>query len=291
MRVRRLPGNPVVAPDMDARMGSNVNGPSLIRVPDWVDRPRGGYYLYFASHDGRYIRLAYADSIEGPWRTHEPGTLGMGQTIFGSHIASPDVHVDDERREIRMYFHGCCLPDPPWQFTCVATSGDGIEFEAREELLGASYWRVFEHGEWYYALEMPGRFRRSREPNMNFEEGPLLFTKDMRHSAVMLRGSTLHVFWSNAGDRPERILHCTIDLRPDWTEWRASDAVTLLEPETDYEGEDLPLEASERGAAPGRARQLRDPSIYEEGGRTYLLYSVAGEHGIAIAEIAEGDRD
>ena len=30
---------------------------------------------------------------------------------------------------------------------------------------------------------------------------------------------------------------------------------------------------------------LRDPAIYEEGGRVYLLYSVAGEGGIATAEL------
>jgi hypothetical protein len=34
-----------------------------------------------------------------------------------------------------------------------------------------------------------------------------------------------------------------------------------------------------------RVRQLRDPALFEEEGRTYLLYSVAGESGIAIAEI------
>jgi hypothetical protein len=31
-------------------------------------------------------------------------------------------------------------------------------------------------------------------------------------------------------------------------------------------------------------RQLRDPAIFEEDGRRYLLYSVAGEQGIAIGE-------
>jgi hypothetical protein len=31
--------------------------------------------------------------------------------------------------------------------------------------------------------------------------------------------------------------------------------------------------------------QLRDPAIFEEDGRTYLLYAVAGESGIAIAEL------
>ena len=33
-------------------------------------------------------------------------------------------------------------------------------------------------------------------------------------------------------------------------------------------------------------RQLRDPYIYKDGGKTYLLYAVAGETGIAIAEVS-----
>jgi hypothetical protein len=36
-----------------------------------------------------------------------------------------------------------------------------------------------------------------------------------------------------------------------------------------------------------RVRQLRDPAIHQEGGKTYLLYCVAGESGIAIAEYRE----
>jgi len=34
-----------------------------------------------------------------------------------------------------------------------------------------------------------------------------------------------------------------------------------------------------------QVRQLRDPALLETDGRTYLLYSVAGESGIAIAEL------
>jgi hypothetical protein len=30
---------------------------------------------------------------------------------------------------------------------------------------------------------------------------------------------------------------------------------------------------------------LRDPAIYEEAGRVYLLYSACGEQGIALAEV------
>ena len=59
----------------------------------------------------------------------------------------------------------------------------------------------------------------------------------------------------------------------------------MVRPETDYEGATLTLEPSERGAVVGPVRQLRDPAIFEENGKTYLLYSVAGENGIAIAEL------
>jgi hypothetical protein len=31
--------------------------------------------------------------------------------------------------------------------------------------------------------------------------------------------------------------------------------------------------------------ELRDPAIYEEDGRLYLLYAAAGEQAIAIAEL------
>jgi hypothetical protein len=32
-------------------------------------------------------------------------------------------------------------------------------------------------------------------------------------------------------------------------------------------------------------RELRDPAVFTEAGRSYLLYSIAGEAGIAAAEI------
>src|SRR3954466_8797447 len=105
MKVSRFPENPIIRPNMDSRMGDNINGPSLIKVPDWIERPLGRYYLYFAHHDGRYIRLAFADALEGPWRTHEDGVLPLADSFFLGHVASPDVHVDDQSRRIRMYFH------------------------------------------------------------------------------------------------------------------------------------------------------------------------------------------
>ncbi len=283
MKALRFADNPIIRPNMDAHMGSNINGPSLIRVPEWVERPLGRYYLYFAHHKGTYIRLAYADKLEGPWRVYEPGVLRLEDSFCIHHVASPDVHIDHDSRRIRMYYHG---PDETGrQISRVAVSEDGLDFTCFPEVLGVSYFRVFRWQDMHYALGMPGIFYRSRDGLRCFEQGPTLFTTNMRHSALRLSGSILLVFYSNVEDCPERILLSTIDLTPDWMNWRASEPVTVIQPKTGYEGADLPPEPSIRGWAPQRVRQLRDPAIYEEDGRTYLLYSIAGESGIAIAEL------
>ncbi len=61
----------------------------------------------------------------------------------------------------------------------------------------------------------------------------------------------------------------------------------VLRPEYDWEGADADLEPSVRSTAYGHVNQLRDPAIYEdaESGRVFLVYAVAGESGIAIAEV------
>lgn len=96
---RRLPGGPIIRPEiLPGREGANLNGPSLIRAPAWLTNRLGTYYLCFAHHGGKYIRLAYADRLEGLWKIHEPGTLHLRDAPgCTGHIASPDVHVDDGR--------------------------------------------------------------------------------------------------------------------------------------------------------------------------------------------------
>jgi len=286
MIIERLAHHPIIRPHMDDRMGDNINGPSLIRVPDWVEQPLGQYYLYFAHHDGSYIRLAYSDELLGPWTTYRDGVLPLPEARFAGHVASPDVHVDHAQRQIHMYYHGSETPSGGGgeQATRVALSEDGLHFTAHPALLGRPYFRVFQWGSYHYALAMPGVFYRSRDGLTNFEEGPTLFTRNMRHTALKVDGQTLSVFYTNAGDCPERILLATIDLTPDWMTWVASEPIVLLEPELAYEGGELPHEPSKRGLVMEPVCQLRDPAIFYEDGRTYLLYAVAGEHGIALAE-------
>ena len=314
LRVERLLDRPIIGPEIHDSIGENIQGPSLIRVPDWIPEPLGRYYLYFADHKGRYIRLAYADDLLGPWSIHAPGSLQIEHSHFLTeppevtpemvaewearrgaklshdiqkeittpHIASPDVHVDDDGQRIVMYFHG--LEGVGAQVSRVATSIDGVDFDAGTQVLGRTYMRIFRHGGMTYALAMPGRLYRSEDGFTDFEQGPLLFNPDMRHSALLLRGDTLWVFWTQVGEVPERILLSSIDLSGDWMGWSETDPVEVLRPEREWEGADAPLEPSVRSTAYGQVNQLRDPAIYEEDGRVFLLYAVAGESGIAIAE-------
>lgn len=322
-QVRRLVDAPMIRPGMEARMGANIQGPSLIAPPDWLPGRLGRYYLYFADHKGGYIRLAYADSLEGPWTVHAPGALQLASSGFpttelaGSdeararltaapptasrappgtpgipsplddarlpHIASPDAHVDHQNRRIVLYYHG--LDRFGFQCSRVATSANGIDFAAPSQPIGPAYMRVFDHHGGKYAMAMPGVFLRSPDGFSPFESGPRLFEPDQRHSALLKRGDTLHVFWTRVGDTPERIYVSAIDLTPDWMSWQAGDPVELIRPERPWEGADLPLEPSYRSAISIPANQLRDPAIFEAAGRTFLLYAVQGEHGIAIAEL------
>ena len=302
----RLDTNPIIKPDMlKGDDGKNINGPSLIKVPDWVKAPLGKYYLYFAHHEGKYIRLAYSDNINGPWKIYEKGTLRIEDCICNfksesfspvKHIASPDIIIDSIKKEFVMYFHcpvysgGSDSLESYPQVTLRATSRNGIDFKPEKEMLGDYYFRVFKWNTQFYAIARLGVFYRSKDGISNFEKGPNPFLKIqnpsmLRHSAVIVRKNVLYVFYSRIGDMPERILLSKIQLKDDWNTWTPSEPQTILEPMFDYEGINEPLKKSLVGISTEPVRELRDPAIFEEKGKTYLLYSVSGELGIAIAEI------
>jgi hypothetical protein len=283
----RFARNPIIRPDMPT-VGNDINGPSLVMAPKWLEHPLGRYYLYFAGHRGTTIRLAYADNLAGPWKIREASVLALADTACKGHIASPDVHIDDAKREIRMYFHGPSKTTSG-QKSYLAVSKDGLQFTASSTILGESYFRVFQWGGAYYAISNGGILHRSKDGVSEFEEGPNLFPMPeghrLRHSAIKMDGDVLTVYYSRIGDNPESIMVSTIRMTADWKQWKLPEGIVVLKPELPWEGADLPLAPSKDGPAPGRVRQLRDPAIYGEGGKVYLLYSVAGESGIAIAEL------
>jgi hypothetical protein len=318
----RLSQNPLITVDTSPSLGGNVNGPTVIRVPDWIDRPLGRYYMYFANHMGEFIRIAYADAVTGPWHLYEPGVLRVRDTAFFrpqpdpketladfyTHVASPEVFVDPERKRLLLWFHGWWTNGERWpadrrearawaakmgygQFTQVAESTDGIHFEVKPPVTRQSYLRIFQHERSFYALSRQGQLARSADPLARFEIGPnpfrgTPFATRVRHVGLLKRGSRLHVFFTAIGDAPERVLMSTIELTSDWTAWRATPPVDVLQPETRYECADLIAAPSEAGDVEGRVRQIRDPFVFEERGQAFLFYSICGEQGIAAATLA-----
>ena len=275
--------------------GGNINGPSLISAPPWISPRLGAYYLYFAHHKGTYIRMAYADSLGGPWRVHEPGTLALRDCAsVMDHVASPDVHVDPIRRKIVMYFHGPAR-DGSGQKTFMAASDDGLRFEAQAEPLGEFYFRLFQHSGERFAMAKGGRLYKAEGSGfvMGPDAFPAIFANpgynkpgSVRHVAVDAVDGKANIYFSRIGDAPERILHAQMDLAGDWASWRAGPAREIARAEAAWEGAAVRVRPSKAGAANKRENQLRDPAIYvDEDGTRYLLYSVAGECGIALGKL------
>lgn len=317
----RFKENPLVTVATSPSLGGNVNGPTVIRVPEWVERPLGRYYMYFANHMGMYVRLAYADTLAGPWRIHEPGVLDVRATAFNrpqpdpkatladfyTHVASPEILVDPDRKRLVMWVHGWWTGGERWpadpvlarawarekgygQFTQAAESADGLTFTVRPAITKQSYLRVFRHEGWIYGMTRLGRLARAKDSEEAFELGPNPFRdgtydNQVRHVGLWRRGSRLHVFFTAIGDAPERVLLSTIDLAGDWTLWRASPATEVLRPESAYECVHLPAAPSEAGDIAVPARQIRDPFVFEEAGRLVLFYTTCGEQGIAAADL------
>jgi len=318
IRVTRFETNPLITTGTPGA-GSNICGPSVIRVPEWVEKPLGAYYMYFARHsssslDGAHIRLAYADSPMGPWKIHKPGTLKRSQlkdverdraagrkVHTKQHIASPDVHVDHEKRRIVLYFHGRYFGHN----TGAATSPDGIHFEDVDVNLGRAYLRVFKHKGQYYGLSQGGPMGKGPKENpftgaalLRKFDGPFKVSDEggidiippegkahVRHLALLHQADRLIVFYSRTGDTPERILASVIELKGDWKTWTASAPVEVLRPEFPYEGSELPLTTSKGGTGRNK-RELRDPCVFvDDDGAAYLYYTIKGECGVAGARL------
>lgn len=303
IQCKRFAGNPLITPESSATLGDNINGPSVIKAPAWLSGAPGPYLMYFAHHKGLSIRLASAPGPGGPWTVYEPGSLALEHLEhlgFAGHVASPDVHIDEENKRLVMFFHaphqGLAGELPPGlitpfgQASGVAFSTDGVTFEPTAGILGPPYMRVWWRARTAYALAVRGLLLRYQ--GQGWPDGGRLFEErtaplgDWRHCAVLVRGDSLYVFFSQyTKDAPERILYAWVDTAGDWEDWVLSEPVELLRPQGEAEGGHLPLRPPEKGLAEEPVHELRDPCIFEDGGRVFLYYSIAGESGIAGAEL------
>jgi len=245
--------------------------------------------------------------------------LDEGIQIRENHIASPDVHVDDDAREIIMYFHS----GSPYRFngrdirdqvTWVNTSDDGLSFrrsDTRPVILGESYMRVFEYDRTLYAFDNSGGPRRAPsfnnpwEPPRNYYNGNTLSNlwerrranlfrdaipeadRRVRHSGIRVSGNNAQIFYSIRGDSPERLFVSNMNLNThSWNEWTSRIPGTeILRAVAGWEGGEIRPRASTGGAATG-VNQLRDPYPFEDDdGSLYLYYSGQGEEAIGVAAL------
>ena len=291
--VTRAPQNPLISPATHPGISNNISMPSVIKAPAALAAANGfgAYWMYFAAHDGHYIRLAHANAVTGPWTLYTPGSLSDTEVApFSNTISSPDVFVLPDGR-IRMYFSTDSYPGSTQQWSGVAESTNGIDFAlASTQNIAKYYLRLFTWSGAQYALQKgwstaPAELGVSPDGIARFDFIKTLSGGSIRHMAVLLDGSTLLVFYSKIGDAPERILLSTIRLDAGApATWELSPPIDVMRPEVAYEGTAYPIAPSVKGPATN-VQQLRDPYVFSDGGKTYLFYGIAGESGIAVAEI------
>ncbi len=320
IRAERVVDRPIIAPDMlPGDEGESINGPSLIRVPDWVPNRLGRYYLYFAHHDGKYIRFAHADELTGPWTIMPDGLLPVAeQQVLRGHIASPEAVIDEETKQVYLFTHGSPQGEGA-QVSTVAVSTDGRTFRDLGRVVGPAYLRVFRHEGAWYALNGSGMLRRAAQIGEPFEPVAKIIGQDIldaldpwlrgepgavppeqrpksgdgryaiRHVGTDVHDGRLYVYFSCLKHRPERIIATVVEMQGSPETWKARGVFEVLQPDRPWEGADLPLAYSRGGSTIkygyNRVRELRDPGVYREGDDAWLLYSTAGEYGLGLARL------
>ncbi len=286
-------------------IGNNINGPSLIKAPNWLPNCLGRYYLYFGHHFGQNIRMAFSNNLTGPWNIYKGGVLHLKETPFTHerpnakqpqwateegvdglypHIASPDVHINTREKSLEMFFHG--LDHDGEQRSLHALSNDGLTWWVQSQRIKQTYLRVFRYKNIKYALGWGGQILRQNSDG-TFELGPWSFgDQGHRHASALVQGDKLHVVWTRIGDAPEQILYSTIDISLPWRDWYATEGQVILKPKFDWEGANLPISNSTVGGLTKQEHALRDPFLFEQNEEIYMLYAGGGETCIGIAKLS-----
>ena len=84
---------PKTIPGLPSDALKNINGPSVVRMPDWVEGKQAALHLYFGHHKGDSIRLGYADRLEGPWKMWPDPILPLAESLFLSDDPSLDTSM------------------------------------------------------------------------------------------------------------------------------------------------------------------------------------------------------
>ena len=270
--------------------GNNINGPSFIKVPEFVCNPLGKYYMYFGHHNGKYIRMAYSEeNIMGPYILFNEGkgVLSLENTPGHGHISSPDVVIDEKNKNFILYYH-CPYKNKNGkspQTTFIAHSKDGLHFESTNIKISFPYFRHFEYKNEIYGIAMNnfvGSILYKHNNGVFIEYGKLL--PKSRHTCGLNYNEKVYIFYSTIGDCPEHIYVCEIDII-EQNNIIVKNKRTLVYPDFEFEHANLSPMPSKYGSEYEKINQLRDPYTYVENELIYLFHTVCGEKGIALCNI------
>lgn len=114
--------------------------PTIIKTEARVKNPLGKYYLYYAPHKHVAISMAYAESLDGPWKEYKHNPVIKGPS-------APDIRWIDEHGKFLMWGHRKNSQTELW------TSKDGLNFAHHSVSIkagnigtrNATYSRVYEY--------------------------------------------------------------------------------------------------------------------------------------------------
>lgn len=312
-------GNPSYSSDLSPIESShnsdekNINGPSVIYWNDPGDSLfSDSYYMFFAHHEGRSIRVARSDSPCGPWDIIKSpkGVAGINNISFfnngennlynngiqdsiDDHVASPDVH--QVNGTLYMYVHGKPGGNGSGQRTLLLSGSSMNNLKAVSSDFGHPYLRHFQVNDYSYALTKNNDgdwgllFQNDDNGYSNNFTKKAKVIDNMRHGAVLVDGERVLLFYSVIGDNPEHIKFVEINTfgEKNPKNWSTSYEQSVLLPQYSWEGAGLNTGKSAGGVSYTDVEQVRDPAIFIDpvDGQVYMYYSVRGEAGIAAAKL------
>ncbi|MEM7015410.1 MAG: hypothetical protein AAF585_28455, partial [Verrucomicrobiota bacterium] len=125
--------------DLEFSPNDDLIHPTIVKTEGRVKNPLGKYYLYHAPHKHIATSMAYADSLDGPWKEYEGNPVVEGPS-------APEIRWMPEHRKFFMWGHRKNGQTELW------TSEDGLNFEydsvsvtaANIGTRNATYNRVYE---------------------------------------------------------------------------------------------------------------------------------------------------
>ncbi len=278
----------------------SICNPCLIKTPTWFKNKLGKYYLYFADHKGKFIKLLYSDHLDKGWKFFNKKILQINtKTKYDAfnHIASPEVYINNNEKKIYMFTHSHSR-SKIGQWTYLSLSKDGLSYISKfDQPLAPFYFRLFKYKKYYYGIVKGGDLWRSKNIDTKYTQCQNLLSKkksastlhnknrSIRHLGILREKENLYCVFSRIGDCPERIFYTKFHLSKNYSDWKFQKIKEILRPTFPYEGSNLKLKKSKPGDAPKAENALRDPYLFKNKNKTYLIYCVKGEKNFALSEI------